>query len=174
MADNATSLSKIIDQQKKQAEIQLSLLQLQKQRAVIKAPFAGVIITGDLSQSVGGPVERGKLLFEMVPDNGYKIIAQINEKDISFVEKGQIGTLIFNSLPREKFQFTVSKVTPVSTATNGKNSFRVEGVLRDESKRLRPGMKGYAKVTVGSKPLVWLWTRSLRDRLRLLAWSTMP
>ena len=85
----------------------------------------GVIITGDLSQSVGGPVERGKLLFEIVPDNGYKIIAQVNEKDISFIEKGQDGSLIFNSLPREKFHFTVSKVTPVSTAAHGENSFRV-------------------------------------------------
>lgn len=174
IAENATSQAKIIDQQKKQAEIQLSLLHMQKERAEIKAPFTGIIVTGDLSQSVGGPVERGKLLFEMVPDDGFKILAQVDEKDISFIERGQTGTLIFNSLPKKKFQFSLSKITPVSTATDGRNTFRVEASLHDTSNRLRPGMKGFGKITVGRKPLIWLWTRALRDRIRLLGWTLLP
>lgn len=174
IAENSTSQAKIIDQQKKQAEIQLSLLRIQKERAEIKAPFSGIIVTGDLSQSIGGPVERGKLLFEMVPDEGFKILAQVDEKDISFIEKSQSGTLIFNSLPKKKFQFSLSKITPVSTAADGRNTFRVEASLQDTSDRLRPGMKGFGKITIGRKPLIWLWTRTLRDRIRLLGWTLLP
>lgn len=174
IAQNSTSQAKIITQQKKQAEIQLSLLQLQKERATIKAPFAGTIVSGDLSQAVGGPVERGKLLFEMVPQGGYRILAQVDEGDISYLEENQQGTLVFNSLPGETFRFAVTKITPVSTAAEGKNSFRVEAKLLDTGTRLRPGMQGYGKIGVGSKPLIWLWTRTLRDRLRLLSWTLLP
>jgi multidrug resistance efflux pump len=174
VADNDTSRAKIIAQQKKQAEIQLSLLQLQKERAEIKAPFSGIIITGDLSQSVGGPVERGKLLFEMVPDDGFKILAQVDEKDISLVEKGQSGVLVFNSLPRKSFHFSLTTITPVATAIEGHNSFRVEALLVEKSDRLRPGMTGYGKITVGRKPLLFIWTRNLRDRIRLLRWKLLP
>lgn len=174
IAENATSQAKIIRQQKKQAEIQLSLLQLQKGRAEIKAPFTGTIVTGDLSQSIGGPVERGKLLFEMVPDGGFKILAQVDEKDISFIDIGQSGVLVFNSLPKDTFNFTVSKITPIATAMDGANSFRVEARLGETTKRLSPGMTGYGKITVGSKPYIWLWTRTLRNKIRLLGWKLMP
>ncbi|MFT5697764.1 MAG: multidrug resistance efflux pump [Desulforhopalus sp.] len=174
IANNSTSHAKIIAQQKKQAEIQLSLLGLQKERAEIKAPFSGIIVEGDLSQSVGGPVEKGKLLFEMIPESGFKVLAQVDEKDISFIEKGQAGTLIFNSLPKEKHHFSLSKITPVSTAKDGSNSFRVEASLQEISEKLRPGMKGYGKITVGRKPLIWLWTRTLRAKIRHLVWTLLP
>jgi len=174
IADNATSQAKIIHQRKKQANIQLSLLKLQKDRAKITAPFSGSIVSGDLSQSIGGPVELGKLLFEMVPDGGFKILAQVDEKDISYIEPGQTGKLIFNSLPKDTFLFTISKVTPIATAENGSNSFRVEANLEDSSQRLNPGMTGYGKITVGTKPYIWIWTRTLRNKLRLLSWNIMP
>jgi multidrug resistance efflux pump len=174
IADNATSHAKIINQQKKQAEIQLSLLQLKKKRAAIKAPFTGSIVTGDLSQSIGGPVEKGKLLFEIVPDSGFKLLAQVDEKDISFIKIGQSGTVVFNSLPKDTFNFSVSKITPIATAENGHTSFRVEAGLQDTTRRLSPGMTGYGKILVGKKPLIWLWTRPLRERLQLLIWKLRP
>lgn len=174
IADNATSRAKIIGQQKKQAEIQLSLLKMQEERAEIKAPFSGLIVKGDLSQSIGSPVEKGKLLFEMVPDGGYKIHALVDETDIIFIEEGQSGTLVFNSLPKDSYQFTVSKITPIATAYDGTNAFRVEANLTQGSKRLTPGMTGYGKITVGRKPYIWLWTRTFRNRLRLLSWDLMP
>ncbi|BHH85196.1 hypothetical protein LA52FAK_34850 [Desulforhopalus sp. 52FAK] len=174
IADNATSLAKIINQQKKQAEIQLSLLQLQKQRAEIRAPFTGTLVTGDLSQAIGGPVERGKMLFEMIPDGGFTVLAQVDEKDISLIQHGQSGVVVFNSLPKETFSFTVTKITPKATAKDGTNSFRVEASLEETAKRLSPGMTGYGKIGVGRKPYIWLWTRSLMNKLRLLGWNMRP
>ena len=31
------------------------------------APIPGVIVSGDLSQAIGAPVERGQVLFELAP-----------------------------------------------------------------------------------------------------------
>jgi hypothetical protein len=37
------------------------------ERAQLRAPFESLIVSGDLSQSIGAPVERGKVLFEVAP-----------------------------------------------------------------------------------------------------------
>ncbi|MGL6047526.1 MAG: hypothetical protein ACRC02_13800, partial [Vogesella sp.] len=59
----------------------------------------------------------------------------------------------------------------VAQARDGKNVFRVEGVLATRNPTLRPGMDGVAKVHVGERKLVWIWTHSLFDWLRLNIWS---
>jgi hypothetical protein len=50
----------------------------------------------------------------------------------------------------------------------------VEARLLEGFERLRPGMEGVGKITVGSRRLAWIWSRGLLARLRLLAWSFMP
>ena len=41
-------------------------------------------------------------------------------------------------------------------------------------KFLRPGMKGVGKVDIGQRKLIWIWTRSLIDWLKLALWSYSP
>jgi hypothetical protein len=65
----------------------------------------------------------------------------------------------------------VRQVTPISTAQDGRNYFRVEAELDQASARLRPGMEGIGKVEVGERKLIWIWTHSLVDWLRLWAWK---
>lgn len=114
------------------------------------------------------------MLFEMIPDGGFTVLAQVDEKDISHIQHGQSGVVVFNSLPKETFTFIVTKITPKATAKDGTNSFRVEASLEETEKRLNPGMTGYGKIGVGRKPYIWLWTRSLRNKLRLLGWNMRP
>ena len=46
--------------------------------------------------------------------------------------------------------------------------------LDADSDRLRPGMEGVAKVTVGRASYAYTWTRRLQDWLRLALWRWMP
>ncbi len=39
---------------------------------------------------------------------------------------------------------------------------------------LRPGLEGVAKIEVGRRRLVWIWTHELFDWIRLWAWSWWP
>jgi multidrug resistance efflux pump len=171
VAENLNAKAKIIKEQKRQAEIQLSLLDLQRQRTIITAPINGLLVKGDLSQSIGAPVERGQILFEIVPENEFKIILEVDEKDIAFVRKEQEGTAVLNALPQQRFEFRIVKITPVSSAANGKNTFRVEGELKSGTERLRPGMNGYGKILIDRKPLIWIWTRTILGKIRLWLWS---
>ena len=84
---------------------------------------------------------------------------------------GQRGKLVVTALPGEQYPFVVTLVTPVAKAREGKNFFRVEARLESPSRRLRPGMEGIATVSIGERRLVWIWTHSFFDWLRLQAWS---
>ena len=157
-----------------QANAQIELLEEQISRAWLVAPFEGIVVEGDLSQSLGSPVERGQVLFEVAPLDAYRIVLEVDARDISDVGVGQKGELALSSLPRERLPFEVERIEPVSSAEDGRNAFRVEARLEHPSDLLRPGMEGVAKVEVGQRRLLWIWTHSLIDGLRLRLWTWLP
>ncbi len=115
------------------------------------------------------------MLFEMAPLEGYRIIVNVDERAISDVAAGNRGELTLSAIPDTRLPLTVEKITPVAIAEDGRNYFRVEASLDDRAtKSLRPGMEGIAKIDVGRRRLIWIWTHSLLDWLRLWAWSWWP
>ena len=164
-----------------QTEAQGSLAQEKLRRAALIAPFDGLVVSGDLSQQVGTPVEQGKLLFEIAPLQGFRIVLLVDDRDIAYVAAGQRGAMVLSSLPGETLPYTVRVITPVATQLDGRNVFRVEARLdRGEAHmtgaglRLRPGMEGIGKTDVGERRLFWIWTHGFFDWLRLSLWNWLP
>ncbi len=157
-----------------QAQAQLSLVEEKLTRATLVAPFDGVVVVGDLSQLLGSPVEHGKTLFEIAPLDAYRVILNVDERDIAELRVSQLGDLALSGLPYETMRFAVKQITPISTTQDGRNVFRVEAQIDKVSERLRPGMEGVGKVLVGERKLIWIWTHSLVDWLRLWAWRWLP
>ena len=164
----------VIAAQIAQSEAQLALVQEKLTRATLIAPFDGVVVSGDLSQSIGTPVELGKLLFEVAPLEGYRVVLQVDDRDIARLALGQRGELVLSSLPDRTLPFTVSAITPVAAQVDGRNVFRVEAQVDGNPPRLRPGMEGVGKVVAGQGSLLWIWTHSFFDWLRLSLWNWMP
>ena len=154
-----------------QSEAQLALVEEQLARTLMLAPIDGLIVSGDLSQSLGSPVERGQVLFEIAPLNDYRVALQVDERDIAQVKTGQSGQLALAGIPNDVLPFAVRRITPVATAEEGRNYFRVEAHLSKPSSRLRPGMEGVGKIDIGQRKLIWIWTHSLLDWARLWAWK---
>jgi len=157
-----------------QATAELELLAAQLERTRLVAPFDGIVVKGDLSQSLGSPVERGEVLFEVAPLDGYRIILEVDQRDIAEPAPGQRGQLALAALPGQTLPLTVERITPVSIAEDGRNYFRVEAHLDQPVPGLRPGMEGVAKIEVDRRRYLWIWTHSLTDWLRLLTWSWLP
>jgi len=157
-----------------QANAQIALLNEQLVRTKILAPFHGMVMDGDLSQSLGAPIERGDVLFEVAPLDDYRVILDVDEREIDEIKVDQRGELVLPSVPGEVFPFTVKKITPVTTAKEGRNAFRVEARLDNTSQRLRPGMEGVGKISVCRCKLIWIWTHDMIDWVRLKAWSWWP
>jgi RND family efflux transporter MFP subunit len=164
----------IFTAQIEQARAQVALLDEQIARTRIAAPFDGVVVTGDLSQSLGSPVGRGEVLFELAPLDDYRVILQVDERDVRHVEEGQSGQIVLAGFTDEPLPFSVRRLTPVSTPEEGRNYFRVEAELTEAPERLRPGMEGVGKITVDERRLVWIWSRELLDWVRLQTWTWLP
>ena len=83
--------------------------------------------------------------------------------------------LILTALSGERYPFVVTKITPVASAKEGRNIFRIEAELEAKAPpRLRPGMEGVAKIDVEERRLGWIWSRRLLDWLRLKSWAWLP
>ena len=165
----------IVSAQIAQAEAQLALVEEQLARTALAAPFDGVIVSGDLSQKLGAPVERGQVLFEVAPLEDYRVVLHVDERDIAHVAEGQSGELTVTSMPGERFAFKVRSITPVNVAKEGRNLYRVEAVIaQDARSRLRPGMEGVGKISIEERKLVWIWTHGLTDWVQLWLWSHLP
>ncbi|MBF0462635.1 MAG: efflux RND transporter periplasmic adaptor subunit [Magnetococcales bacterium] len=155
----------------RQATAQRNLLESSVQRAHVVAPFAGIITSGDLSQHLGGTVKKGQTLFEIAPLDSYRVVLEIAEADIADIREGEEGELVVTAMPGLPLPFTLSLVTPVANASEGHTSFRAEATLHQGESRLRPGMEGIAKVNIGTRRLIWIWTHHLFDWLRLQLWN---
>lgn len=157
-----------------QALAQLNLVLEKLGRVKVVAPFDGIVVRGDLSQQIGSPVELGKVLFEVSPLAAWRVIVKVDERDISHVREGMSGHLILTSLPAESYPLAVSRVTPVATAEDGRNYFRVETSLTGATPALRPNMEGVAKILAGQRSVLWIWTHRLTDWLRVTSWKLLP
>jgi multidrug efflux pump subunit AcrA (membrane-fusion protein) len=157
-----------------QSEAQLALAEAKLARTRLTAPFDGIVVSGDLSQSLGSPVERGKVLFEIAPLDRYRVILQVDERDVGYVSVGQKGRLALAGLPGRPLPLTLTKITPVAVAEEGRNFFRIEAHLDDNSLSLRPGLEGVGKIEVGQARLIWVWTHPLIEWLWLTAWKWIP
>ena len=161
----------IAQAQMDQAEAQVALLDEQLARTKIKAPFTGVVVSGDLTQSVGATLQRGQELFKIAPLEAYRVVLEVDEGDIADIEPGRAGELRLASLPEAPLGYVVERITPITEQAEGRNFFRVEARLDRVTEHLRPGMEGVGKTDVDSRLLIRIWTRRLVDWVRLTAWK---
>lgn len=154
-----------------EARAQLALVDEQLGRIRLEAPFDGVVIRGDLSQSLGAPVQRGDVLLTIAPRDRFRVIIEVDERDISRIKVAQQGSLALSALPWDTLPLRITRITPLASPVEGKNIFEVEASLEDQPDSLRPGLRGVARISVGKAPLLWAWTHRLTDWLRLKAWG---
>lgn len=175
MAKRDRAQVSIVSTQVRQVEAQLTLAEEQLARSELLAPYDGIVVSGDLSQSLGAPVERGQVLFEVATLGAFRVALQVDERNIADLKLGQRGELVLAALPGQRYPFTVAKITPVSTAKEGRNFFRVEAELAPGARaHLRPGMEGVAKIEVDERRLISIWTRELITWLRIKIWAWTP
>lgn len=174
LANRERAEVKIINAQIEQADAHLALLDEQIRRTRVNAPFAGVIISGDLSQSLGAAIERGAVLYEIAPLDRYRVILEVDEHDIADIEAGQPGTLLLAALPGEPMEIRITRLTSVASTTEGSNFFRVEADLLDTPERVRPGMEGVAKVDIEQRRLIAIWSHRFIRWLKLRIWTWSP
>jgi len=157
--------------QLRQAEAELALVQSKLDRSEIRAPHDGMVISGDWRDQLGTPIEAGKKMFEIAAGDGFRVVLQIPEEEISRVRQGQSGEIRVTGLPHRNFAFEVNRVTAVASVEDHKNGFRIEAKLTDGGDAMRPGMQGVGKIVVGKANLLTIWLRPVATWLRMKLWA---
>jgi RND family efflux transporter MFP subunit len=157
-----------------QAQSQQALAERQLERSTLRAPIDGVVLSGDLSQSLGMPLKRGQELMTIARDGGWRVVAEVEEQDIAALRDGQPAQVLFAAFSgQEALGFTVTRIAPVATQADGRNVFEVEGTPAPNAAGLRPGMRGVARIGVGQRALGAVWWERAQHAARRFAWQVL-
>jgi multidrug resistance efflux pump len=171
----------MMQSQSKQSEskVQLELIDQQLSRGVLLAPIEGVVIEGDLTQQVGSPVERGQNLMTVSPKNRFRTIVELDERDIRFVKPGMTASLSLSALPWNDIEIKIDRINPMAVVRDGRNVFEIEARVEKADQpevlsQLRPGLRGVAKVNVGSESIMNTYARRASEALQRAWWRWAP
>ncbi|MCC7101238.1 MAG: HlyD family secretion protein, partial [Rubrivivax sp.] len=141
----------------------------------VRAPMAGVVIAGELTQSLGLPVRRGQELMTIAPDRQWRVVAEVDEQDVAMLREGQPARVLFSAWGARPLAFELRHIAAVATPIERRNVFEVEGRLADsaEAAALRPGQRGVARIVVGRRLQGAIWWEQARDALRRLNWRVL-
>ncbi len=165
----------ILQAQIEQSEVELELIEHKLTRIQLTSPIKGVVVSDDVSQSIGAPVRQGDVLFEVADRDTYRITLYVDERSITYFVEGQGGIVALSSIPDDTLQVKIDRITPISEVRNSRNYFRVDAVIENKSQfsgieSLRPGMTGTAKIYIDERALSWIWFHELWYWLRFTLW----
>jgi len=171
------SESRIVKSQMAQTQADLDLVNHKLGRTQLIAPFAGVIIAGDLQRAEGAPVEKGQVLFVIAPAGEFRLVLQVDERNMGALALAQPGRLYLSAAPNQPLEFTVTRISSVvADDDDGPQRYRVEASLAaaPQSLVLQPGMQGVAKIDAGRRSLGWILLHRPLNWLALKWWALSP
>ncbi len=148
----------------------LAILERRIERAVLRAPFDGVVVQGDLRRRVGESVPMGAELFQVAEDGHFVAQIRVPEHAIAAVEPGQSGEFASYARPDQTGRLEVLRVVPAAEATGSRKAYRVEASLELDRPWVRSGIEGVARIDAGSRPAWWVCLHRFTDWLRLRLW----
>jgi multidrug resistance efflux pump len=170
MRDGETAQAQIARANADKAQAQIDLLTYHIRQARIVPPTSGVVVKGDLKRQIGAPVKTGDVLFEVTPLESLRAELLVPEDQILDIQVGLQGHLATASYPAQRIRFEVERINPAAEVVNNRNVFRVRVQLVETRSWMRPGMEGVAKVSVGKRRYVWIWSRKIVNWIRMKLW----
>jgi RND family efflux transporter MFP subunit len=141
-------------------------------QGTIRAPFDGVILTGerDLMDEKNAPKKEGDELLTVAASNSLRAQLSVSDRDIQSLKVGLKGKLATTALPGDRYSFTIDRIVDTPEVKDADNTFIVFGHLDETSPTWHPGMAGEARVEIAHRPLVWIWTHKFFDYVRFKLW----
>jgi RND family efflux transporter MFP subunit len=112
----------------------------------ITAPFAGTVLRRDAEP--GDLASPSRVLFVVADESSLRVTAELDERDIARVERGQSALIRADAFPNQTFNAEVTEVTPQGDAAT--RVFRVRLGL-DPQSPLRAGMTVEANIISGRR-----------------------
>ena len=170
-AQNALADMQVALALEEQAKARLKLVRYHLGHALLKSPFSGIVVEGDLQEMLGSPVRKGDILLKVAKIEKMYVELKVNERDVHELSREGDGDIALVSRPGLKFPIRVERIDPVAVAEEDGNVFIVRARFAESLQTWwRPGMSGVAKINVGRRNILWITTHRTIDFLRLLLW----
>lgn len=140
---------KLIELQSDIARANLESAELNLEKAVIVAPFDGVV--ADISITEGKEISTATLAtpaISLVDTSEIEMRGFIDEIDIAMVQLGQEANIILDALPDEEVKGSVVFISPAGTIRAGVVSYDTTITLENPVAWLRDGMSATAEVII--------------------------
>jgi GAF domain-containing protein len=170
-ADHKLAEKRIADAMAQQSQARLDLARYRLQNAVIKAPFKGVVVEGDLRERIAAPLKQGDALFKVARLDALFAEGEIKERDIKEILGRSKGEIAFVTQPKLKFPIQVVSIQPAALTRKDGNVFLTRLKLDGPAQSWwRPGMTGLCKISTEKRSLFWILTHRTVDFLRMKLW----
>jgi hypothetical protein len=137
-------------------------------RAEIRAPFASVVVEGDLRKKIGSPFRQGEVLFQVARLDVLYVELEVAERDVHEILDAKSATISLASAPGNSLSVAIERVHPSVQSRPSGGVFLVRARLPAEAEGwLRPGMTGVGRISVGWRNPLWIWTHRTFDWFRL-------
>jgi HlyD family secretion protein len=135
-----------------QAEAQLRSAKLNRDKAVLKAPFDGVVTVVNISigdsatttGTTGAPIT-------VVDTSKLHLNVNVSERDVAQLRKGQQAQVVIDALGSEVITGTLSYVAPAATVVQNVTTYLVRIDLPKENEAIRVGMNASVEIATQEK-----------------------
>jgi HlyD family secretion protein len=137
-----------------QASANVRIAETALRRGVMRAPFAGIVLTRTIEQ--GEVTAPGAPLFTLAEVTQLHLDADLDEADLGRVREGMRADVTLDAFPGQRFSATLSEIAPsVTRDLRGNRSVSCRFALAADP-RLRVGMSAEVDVIVATRENV-LW-----------------
>ena len=137
----------------------------------IRSPVHGIVVAGDLRKSEGMPLAVGQTLFEVAPLDEMTVEVAIPEDDARLVQQASPIHIWLDAFPGRRWDGKVERIHPRAELKDRENVFVAELTLVNAEAKLRPGMRGQARIETVLRPWGWnLFHKAGASVLRWLGW----
>ena len=151
-------------------QARIALLNEQLQRTVIRAPFDGVVVEGDLRQLVGAALRRGEKLLRIAPPGRWRLDLEIPQRAVADVSAPLHGVFASYARPEQTQPFEIERLLPSASHRRDQLVYVAEATVDSAQDWMRPGMEGTARVFVGRRRVWWVALHRAVDYVRINFW----
>jgi RND family efflux transporter MFP subunit len=137
-------------------QIELQILDDRAANLELTSPIDGIVTSGDLARVEGAPLSAGQTMFEIAPTD--RMIAEVSVADheIAYIKDEQVVDIQFDAYPGSSWKASIQRIRPRAEIRDNLNVFIAEVELDNHDQRLRPGMKGQAKIYSDRRAYGWI------------------
>ena len=134
----------------------------------LRSAIDGVVTTPHVETLAGRKLEAGDTFAQVVDTSKATVDVGVDETDIPLLRVGNYAAVKLESFPMNRFRGDVARLSPMSSVSGDRRLFFARVEIPNSKGLLRPGMQGTGKVTVGWRPMgyvflrapaMWTWSR---------------